>query len=177
MRKFVKFLGFIIFSLFLLFLHYLISYFFPPPWKFFNIFNLFFVLYIMGWEKSNIIWVAILVYFFLELYALMPFGFTLLPGVISIMLIYILYMYIFTNRSWYSAAILAALFAWLNKAVFVLLILLYDFSSLPAPGVWPAFLGGLFWEILLTSSAAAILIFILSLKTNRFDEKRLKFEL
>ena len=177
MRRLLKPLKFVLFALLLLFSHYLVLYLLPAPWKFFNIFNLFFVFYIMGWEKGGIIWLSALVYFFLELYALTPFGFFLLPGVISVMAIYILYMNIFTNRSWHTALILTGLSAIFNKAIFVMLLALSDFSALRGRAVWATLLSALGWEIILTASLTAGLVFVLSVKTSRFAGERLKLNL
>ena len=174
MRKLFKFFGMVIFALGLFFLYFLLGH-LLWPWKFFNPLAFFFVIYIMGWEKSWFIWFALLLYFFLELYALSPFGFVLLPGMLSVILTYLVYLYILTNRSWSSATLLTAWYILINRLGFILLVGLADFSFLRKPAVWAAFGQELFWEIFITAFFSATVIFILILKTNRFASKKIKF--
>ncbi|OGH76950.1 MAG: hypothetical protein A2301_00010 [Candidatus Magasanikbacteria bacterium RIFOXYB2_FULL_40_13] len=159
----------------LLFLfHFFIVFFLPKPINTINIFFIFFILFIIGWEKSVIVWLAWLVFYVFELYAVTPLGFIIVPGVLSVIVVYLLYINVFTNRSWFTGAALSAIAILINRLAYLALVYTLNYSSGISKIVLRNFFTDLFWEITLTSAATGLLFFLLSKKINRFGRDKVQ---
>ena len=85
-----------------------VVYLLPPPWNTINVLLVTLIILLITWESGAVVWAGFLAYWLLELYAATPFGYLLTAGTVALLAAYWLYQYLFTNRSWYAAATMAA---------------------------------------------------------------------
>lgn len=156
----------------LLLLHFFTVFFLPFPLNTINIFYIFFILYIIGWERGLIIWLSFLVFYVFELYSIAPFGFIIYPGLISVVAVYIFYMNVFTNRSWYTSIALSLIGVATNRIIYLFLIYIINYSSGISKIVLRNFFVDIFWELLLTACTTGIIFLILSKNFDRFSRDR-----
>lgn len=157
---------------FIFLLHFLAVFFLPYPFNTINIFFAFFVLFTIGWEKSVIVWIAFFIFYIFELYAITPAGFIVVPGMLSVMAIYLLYVNVFTNRSWGTCVALSTIAILINRLVYLFLVYVLNYSTGISNKVLGNFFINLFWEVLFTGVFLGIIFFILSKKVNRFGRDR-----
>ncbi|OGH60138.1 MAG: hypothetical protein A2725_00620 [Candidatus Magasanikbacteria bacterium RIFCSPHIGHO2_01_FULL_33_34] len=156
----------------LLFFHFIIAFFLPNPVNTINIFFIYFVLFIIGWEKSIVIWIAFFIFYIFELYSVVPLGFIIVPGIISVMTIYLLYVNVFTNRSWFTSFIMVVIAISINRLLYLFLVYVLNYASGISSIVIKNFFIDLFWELVLTSVISSLLFYLLSKKYNRFSRDK-----
>lgn len=161
----------VIFLVFLL--HFFVAIFFSEPFNNVNIFFIFLTLFIIGWERGTVIWAAFFVFYVFELYAVTPLGFIIIPGMISIVVIYLLYINIFTNRSWFTSMALISIAMLLNRLLYLAFVYVFNYASGISGIVLKNFFASLFWELLLTATLTGAIFFVLSKKINRFGRDRI----
>ncbi len=173
MKALFAFLKVTFFLFFLFLLHFFVVFFLPSPINNINVFFIFFILFIVGWEKSIIIWLAFFIFYILELYSIAPTGFIIIPGMISVITVYLLYVNVFTNRSWFTSVALCIIAIVLNRLFYLALVFILNYASGISGIVLVNFFKSLFWELALTSSVTGVLFFILSKKLNRFSRDKI----
>lgn len=169
MKFIINFLKLILVAIIIIFIQYTIFYFLPPPWNNINIIFSIVIISIIGWESDVSIWLACLLYFFIELYSISPFGIVLFPGTISIIFAYWLYIFIFTNRSWGSAMVLIATTVIIYRILYTLTFITVEYFDKGFNIEWPALLIPYFWELVFTSVMTGLAVFIFSKFWKRFN--------
>ena len=172
MKSVLFFFKIIWLAIMLIFSHYAISYLFPPPFHNINIIFVVIVLSIMGWESGVSIWLTCLLHFFIELYSITPFGMILFPSTISVISIYILYMRIFTNLSWYSAMVLSSIAIVIYRILYISFFIILQFFQSEFNIVWTTLVISYIWELGLSSILAGIIVFILAKTSSRFKSEK-----
>ena len=175
MQSIINFIKLIALAIILIFLHYVVSYLFPPPFNNLNIIFVAVILFIMGWESSASIWLAFIFNFFIELYSATPFGLVIVSNVVSVALVYMLYVYIFTNRSWYSAVALSSIAIVFYRIIYSILFISLNFSSVGLSIGWETVAVSYFWELLLTAVVSGLAVLVLSKVLDRFKSQQMFF--
>ncbi len=141
----------------------------PAPWNQVNMVFVFLIFFLLFEESGTVVWIAFSVHFFIELYAVSPFGILLFSGTISTLLSFWLYQYFFTNQSWYTAAALSLLAIVIYRSIYTALFLFFHVFGYFALPPWSALLLVYGWEMLLTSGVTGLAYL---LTTRPFHKKR-----
>lgn len=154
----------------IIFLHLTILYALPSPWNTFHLFLAISALHIAGWPSfDHLLLVCSIFYAFaIDAFGASIFGLQLIAIPLTVYALSFLYYRVFTNRSWYSTAILAGAGVILFRVLY--LILLYIFSWLLQIGLpqYGTVLSGFLWEIIITTSFTAVFALILALYSSKF---------
>lgn len=154
----------------LIFLHLTILYTLPLPWSTFHIFIAISALHIAGWPSYDhlLLVCSVLYAFAIDAFGASIFGLQLIAIPLTVYALSFLYYRVFTNRSWYSTAILASVGVVIFRIFY--LFLLYFFSwflhiDLPQ---YTTILTGFLWELLITTFFTAIFAIVLALYSSKF---------
>jgi hypothetical protein len=129
----------------------------PYPWGYANAIIVFLILFLLLEESGVVVWIAFAAHFFVELYAMSPFGVILFSGTMSALAAFWLYRYFFTNQSWFTATALSFLTVVMYRLMYtVLLLIARIFLGTPLPP-WRFLMIVYGWEIALTTLAAGML--------------------
>lgn len=141
----------------------------PEPWSNINVFQITAALILLGWGWRGIIWLAPVVGFIFEILGAVRLGAVIVPLCVGMAAVILVYERIFTNRSWYSAAALTAVGILSVRVINALFSVKFNVLFSAAHGF--ALLGSIGWELLLSSALAAIMAFLLSRFSPRFERK------
>lgn len=149
----------------LVILHLGSSYLLPYPWHYLNVLFSFFLLFVFFTESGTVVWFAFFAHVFIELYTTTLYGVVLFAATMSTLIMYWLYQYLFTNRSWYSVLALSISTITLYRLIYSSLLWVATlFSSAGGSASvipWTTLLRIYGWEVLLTSSLTTVVSIIL----------------
>jgi hypothetical protein len=172
MIKFIiKLLIFAIAVFFSILLQMIVGYLLPFPFSSINSILAISLLYLLLRENGAVLWFSISCFYILDiLNETTFFGIIFLSGSLSIYFSIILYQYVFTNRSWYSATVLGILSVLIYRILY--LILLYFATTLKFLTYinWQPLLFIFFWELLTTTFF--VTIFYIGLKRTKLFIKK-----
>lgn len=124
--------------------------------------------FLIRFESGTIVWLAFLEYWFLDLYAVTPFGVVLLLGTMSTLGAFWLYQYFFTNQSWYAtSAMTAAIIIIYRGGLFLYYFTATVLTREPTAIPWLLLGRNLAWEVLLSGGIAGVLFFAVSRRCYR----------
>ena len=174
MRFLVKLLAALLLIFVIVTIHLGISYIFPFPWNKINIIFSAIVLSLVLFESGISVWITFFVHLFVEVYAPQPFGIIIFSSTMSILCVYWLYRYLFTNRSWYSVLAMTLIALILYRLIYTILLgILYFWSGEGGIPLWE--LSVLYaWELLLTTVVSTIFYGILQLVSRPIQRKQTK---
>lgn len=145
-----------------------LSYILPYPWSKINLlFALLIIL--MLWRGSGwIVWITFFAHLTKEMYTASPFGVVLLSSTLSILFSYWLYRYLFTNRSWYAAIVLATITITLFRLLYMVVLFILHLFDVIQIIPWQLMLITFAWEALLTISLVGIIYSVMAKFSPRF---------
>jgi hypothetical protein len=173
MKFFINIFKIITLSVLIAFLHYAASFLLPPPFNYINVIFVFIIISIIGWESGISIWLAFLLHFFIELYSITHFGLVLLPSVVATFVVYILHLFVFTNRSWYSVLALSSIAIIVYRFLYTFLFVVIGYYSSSLNFSWKAIFLPYIWELILTSILSCIIVFLLSKILHQFKSEKI----
>lgn len=148
-------------SIFLLFaavsLHMGASYVLPYPWSKINILFTVLLLLLAFRMAGSVVWMSFLAHFFLELYAVTPFGVLLLSGTLSMLFTYWAYQYLFSNRSWYAMVAMSIFTLVLYRCLYGISLFLAHLIYPEIQVSWASIFETVAWEVLLTTAFISLL--------------------
>src|SRR3990167_8100335 len=147
-------------------LHMGALYLFPYPLNKINVIFSFLVLAILWTDSGVIVWVAFLLHFFIELYALSPFGIVLFAGTMATLMLFWLYRNVFINRSFVAVVSLSLTAIVLYRVLYTIALFIFSFSLVREQS-FASLMIVYAWEVLFTIIWAVFLYFI----TYRFTQK------
>lgn len=155
-------------SLLVLTAHLAVVYFLPSPWNRLNLVMVVLTIVLIGWDTRAVVWFMFPFGLLLEQSSAEPFGVMLIAMVLSITIAYAVYRRLITNRSWYSALLLAMVAIFSYRLIAALLIIV---SHSPQPHLWSLVkptLAVIVPEVLLTGITTAAVAAVLSRFSARF---------
>lgn len=138
-------------------LHMGVSYILPYPWSKINILFTVLLLLLVFRGAGSVVWMSFLAHFFLELYAVTPFGVLLLSGTLSMLFTYWAYQYLFSNRSWHAMVAMSIVTLILYRCIYGISLF---FAHLIYPEIqisWSSIFETVAWEVLLTAVFISLL--------------------
>lgn len=141
-------------------LHMGASYILPYPWSKVNILFIILLLLLAFRAVGSVVWMSFLAHFFLELYAVTPFGVLLLSGTVSMLLTYWAYQYLFSNRSWYAMVAMSMFTLVVYRCVYSLSLAVAHLIYPEIQVSWASIFETAAWEVLLTAVFIALLYII-----------------
>lgn len=129
----------------------------PPPWHHLNVIFVFLILLLLIQETGMIIWISFCIHFFIELYAVGPFGILIFSGTFAALIAFWLYQYFFTNQSWYTAAVLSFLAVLFHRVLYSGALVSLQVVGHGAAPPWRAMASVYGWEMLLTAGVTSLL--------------------
>lgn len=175
MRQILSFLKMLGLSLFLVYINFIATLLLPTPFNRINLFFLSIILLILGLESGIVIWLSLMLFFIVDLYSPSLFGLIFFSGVMSVLITYWFYLYVFTNKSWRSAVVLSVVSIATFRIFYMALYLVIEYSRLKFHFDWTHILTYFAWEICLTSIVTGVIVFILSKKWKRFKAEKVTF--
>ncbi|MFZ2189698.1 MAG: hypothetical protein WA057_04990 [Candidatus Magasanikiibacteriota bacterium] len=169
MAKFLRFFGISLIIIILTVLNIGLSYLLPYPFNKINILFIAIIIFILWKNSGTIIWFAFFSHLLLELFSTTPFGIILFSSTISILFTYWLYQEIFTNRSLLSTLAIGFFALFFYRVLYLLLLILAKFLSFTTSIPWQSIFITFFWEFIFTLTALAIIYFIISKSSRRFN--------
>ena len=170
MRRLFTLCTYIIGLYLFLLLHFIVLYILPPPWNSLNTVILASTIHIAAKPSHNQLLLAVSVAyaFMLDAFGGSIFGLLLISIPLAIYIVTILYYRIFTNRSWYSTAMLVAVGVVIFRTSY--LILLYIFSFLFKSDIphYQTLVTSFLWELIITMCTAAFVALFFSLYSSKF---------
>lgn len=151
-------------------IHMAFLYLFPYPLNKINVIFMFLVLAMLWTDSGIIVWVSFLLHFFIELYALTPFGIVLFSGTIAILMLFWLYRNVFINRSFVAVVSLSATAILLYRLLYTLTLSIFAYPIIAQQSFF-SLIGVYAWEMLFTVIGAVMLYGITYRFTRRFDVK------
>ncbi len=169
MKRFIFFLLYLVALVMIVALDIGLVYVVPYPYNKTNLLMAFLVIMLMVSESGKVVWLSFILHFFIELYALTPFGVVLFSGTSSMLVLFWMYKSIVTNRTFVAATLLSSLAIVLYRLSYsVLLVVSNLFASTGAVAWHPLFvIYG--WELLFTVSFTSLLYIIVSRLTRYFN--------
>lgn len=151
-------------------IHMAFLYLFPYPLNKINVIFMFLVLAMLWTDSGIVVWVSFLLHFFIELYALTPFGIVLFSGTIATLMLFWLYRNVFINRSFVAVVSLSAAAILLYRFLYTLTLSIFAYPIIVQQSFF-SLIGVYAWEMLFTVIGAVILYGITYRFTRRFDVK------
>lgn len=146
-----------------------LSYLLPYPFNKINILFIVIIIFILWKNSGTIIWFTFFSHLLLELFSTTPFGIILFSSTISVLFTYWLYQEIFTNRSLLSTVAIGFFALFFYRLFYMLLLILAKSFSLIINIPWQSIFITFFWEFIFTLSVLAIIYFIISKLSRRFN--------
>ena len=143
-------------------LHIALTLILPNPFSAFNALFCILSLLILSRGLGYVVWVAFFTHFIIELYAVTPFGITLVSSTIAILFTLWIYRYLFTNKSWYTAGTLVVVSLLFYRLIFSILALIHQSIFGAELLVLSKAVRSFGLEILITSIATIIIYLVLS---------------
>ncbi|PJA89776.1 MAG: hypothetical protein CO137_02430 [Candidatus Magasanikbacteria bacterium CG_4_9_14_3_um_filter_32_9] len=175
MKRIIKFISFLFSTFLIFFLHSFIFLALPFPFYQINLVFIVVVLMVIWYEAGWVVWYAFLLFLLLDFYSALPFGITLFSGTMSALIIFYLYLNIFTNKSWYGVLALAFLGLIVFRFIYIILIFLDSLIFGKEFGIISQDLFRLIsWEIFLTVATLGIIFILLTKFTKRLNSIMIK---
>lgn len=143
------------------------AYVLPYPWSKVNMLFIVLLLILAFRPQGTVVWMSFLAHFFLELYAITPFGVLLLSGTLSMLFTYWAYQYLFSNRSWWAMIAMSAFTLFVYRCVYMLALWIAYLIDPRVPITWSSIVITTSWEILFTTTLIAIVYFIFFYRSHR----------
>lgn len=139
----------------------------PYPWSKVNILFAVLLLILAFRPQGAVVWMSFLAHFFLELYAITPFGILLLSGTLSMLFTYWAYQYIFSNRSWYAMVAMSVFTLFVYRCIYMTTLFIAHLIHPETVVSWGSILETQVWEILFTTSLVGILYLLFFYRSRR----------
>ncbi len=170
MKSFISFILSVLFLLFVVVSHFFFSYVLPFPWSTVNIIFAVLILFLLFSQKGTVVWMAFFTHLCIELYSVSPFGIVLSSSTLSVLVMFWLFQYFFTNRSWYSSIVLTFFsLAFYRFVSFILLNIVAFFQKQPGIPVSHFFILSM-WEFFFTQ----IIVLFGFVVLNQFEKNKRK---
>jgi len=143
----------------------------PYPFSQINVAFLLLLSFLLWKESGIVVWMSFAFHFFLELFTASAFGIVLFSGTMTMLIVFWLYQFVITNRSWYATLFLSVLALVVYRILFFLLIFLEGVWSADAAGgvSLSSFFPFVFWEVGLTSLGVVAIFFVLNFFSRRMS--------
>ncbi len=175
MKLFLSFLTNVLALLLLVVCHFFFSYALPFPLSNFNIIFTVLILFMLFSQKGSVVWMAFFTHLCIELYSVSPFGIVLFSSTLSILFMFWLSQYFFTNRSWYSSIILTFLSLTLYRIFSFFIVYSVTFFNTKVSIPWYEFFILSGWEFLFTQIGVLIGFFIIQKFQKNNGKKQFKY--
>ncbi|MCF6276532.1 MAG: hypothetical protein L3J07_01640 [Candidatus Magasanikbacteria bacterium] len=174
MKKLIDFILFFVSIFLVFFAHSFIFLILPYPFSQINLVFATVILMIIWYESGWVVWYAFLLFLLLDFYSALPFGITLFSGTMTSLIIFYLYLNIFTNKSWYGVLALTFLSLILFRILYFILIITNslifneDFSFISKD-----FFSLMSWEIFSTTIFLSVIFIFLTKFTKKLNSARI----
>ncbi len=139
----------------------------PYPWSKVNILFAFLLLILAFRPQGTVVWMSFIAHFFLELYAITPFGILLVSGTLSMLFTFWAYQYLFSNRSWYAMVAMCAFTLGIYRCIYVITLYIAHLIHPETVISWGSIMETTAWEILFTTTLVAVLYLIFFYRSRR----------
>ncbi len=170
MRRFLTIIAYLVGTYALIFIHLCILFLLPAPWSSLNVAMLAASLHITGWaDHHRMLMLTVTVFAFaLDSFGGTVFGLLVIGLPLTVFVMTRLYYRIFTNRSWYTAGMMAAAGVFVFRTIYLLLLFSFSLIGVTDPPQYQTLIDAFFSEMLITAVITAILGVIFSLFSSRF---------
>lgn len=175
MKRLIKFILSLISTFIVFFAHSFIFLTMPFPFSQINLVFIAVILMVVWYEAGWVVWYAFILFLLLDFYSALPFGITLFSGTMATLIIFYLYLNIFTNKSWYGVSALAFLGLMVFRLIYIILMFLDSLVFGKESGtISPDFFSLISWEVFLTTITLGIIFILLTKFTKRLNSAMIK---
>ncbi len=161
MKLFLKILFSVLILVVAVSLHLSASYILLYPWSKINILFAILLLLLVFRAEGSVVWMSFLAHYFLELYAVTPFGVLLLSGTLSMLFTYWAYQYLFSNRSWYAMVVMSVFSLVVYRCLYSICLWVGHLVNPSIQISWSSIFETALWEVALTSMCVSVVYLLL----------------